>query len=262
MTAPDAPLTGPDTPLTGPGAPLLLVDHGDWLEARFNRPARLNALTPAMLFELAAAVSPARLGGRQAVVISGAGDKAFSAGFDLDVLREQGAAAHDGDPLGTAVAALLHCPAPVIAVLHGHCLGAAVEIAAACDLRLARADVRIAIPANKVGSLYRPAGIDLVAGRFGWSTAVELLVFGRSLTAQTAVARGIVAQAADADSLPALLTATLAQVLGSSGRAGDHAAFLREWAQAGGLDQDAMRRWETLRAAQVAGRSIPVRGQP
>jgi enoyl-CoA hydratase len=232
---------------------LTVVARDDRLDVTLDRPDRLNALTPDLLFELAKTVASVDA---PVVVLHGAGSRAFSAGFDLDVLREFGAAAHDGDPLGTAVDALMSCPVPVIAVLHGHTLGAAVELAAACDLRLAHQDLRLAVPANRVGSLYRPAGIALLARRFGWATASELFTFGQELDSDLAYARGIVAFVGTPVATQAQMEGIVADLGSTPGPAAAHARFLREWAASGGLTDASRARWEAARAAAVAGRRI------
>jgi len=234
---------------------LARVDHPGWLELRLNRPAKLNALSPDLLFSLAAELGT--VAGAHVVVLTGSGEKAFSAGFDLDVLRALGAAAHDGDPLGTAVAALSSCPVPTIAALHGYCWGAAVELVTACDIRIATGDSSIAIPANRLGSLYRPRGIDALARRFGPTVVSELIVIGTRYNARTALDRGVISAVVEN---PAGYLDSLAATLAPPAP-GLHARFLREWVAAASNDREAvLARWEAVREASVAARVIPATG--
>jgi enoyl-CoA hydratase len=86
-----------------------------------------------------------------AIVIRGAGTRAFSAGFDLSRLDGTAADVRADDSIGAAVTAIRSCPAPVIACIRGHCHGAAVEIALSCDLRVAGDDLQMSVKAVGLG---------------------------------------------------------------------------------------------------------------
>jgi enoyl-CoA hydratase/carnithine racemase len=233
-------------------ADLLVNDRGDWLDLTVNRPERRNALTPDLLFELADVVKSA--GDKALIVLRGAGDRAFSSGFDLGVLRELGPRAHDGDPLGAAVTALLASPVPTIAVLRGYCWGAAVELVAACDLRLGSASTSIAVPAGKMGAVYRPSGMDAVARRFGHQVAVDLFVFGMAFDATAALGRGLISAVLDEDGIDNAVQALVERVTSAPALAAAHKQFLREWND--GADE-LLARWQAVRDAAVATRTIP-----
>lgn len=228
------------------------IEHDGWLELRLDRPAKLNALTPELLFELAAELG--RPGNAAVVGLTASGDRAFSAGFDLDVLRELGPAAHAGDPLGTATSALRACPVPTVAALHGYCWGAAVELVTACDVRLGTADLSLKVPANRLGSVYRPAGIAGLARRYGPTTTVELLAFGMTFDATAAYERGVISAVVDD---PVSHIDQLA--VGAVGpAAGQHAHFVREWMDTPEDERDAfLARWTAVRDAAVSQRSVP-----
>jgi enoyl-CoA hydratase len=162
------------------------------------------------------------------VVLRATGGAAFSAGFDLAVLRELGERAHEGDPIGTAVAALRSCPAPVVVALQGYCWGVAVELVAACDVRIGAADLSVAVPSNRLGSLYRPAGIYAMVRRYGWPTAADLLVGGARLDAATALARGVVSAVVPPEGLEAETEAAARRIQEAPAGAARHKEFLRE----------------------------------
>lgn len=231
----------------------------DRLEITLNRPAKLNALTPDMLGALAAALADPRVADCRLVVLRAAGERAFSAGFDLTVLRDLGPAAHDGDPLGVACAALAGAPVPTVAVLHGYCWGAAVELVASCDLRIAREDVTFFVPSHRLGSVYRPAGIDLVARRFGWTTAVELFLFGLTVSAPTAVSRGMLTYVGP--DLEPWLSSTVDRLREAGDSARTHKRILTEWLDRAEVPAELMSNWERLRAESVRRRSIPAVGR-
>ncbi|MGH3756855.1 enoyl-CoA hydratase/isomerase family protein [Actinophytocola sp.] len=240
--------------------PLVCAFDDDRLEITLNRPAKLNALTPDMLRTLAAVLDDPRVADCRLVVLRAAGERAFSAGFDLTVLRELGTSAHEGDPLGAAGAALAGCPVPTVAVLHGYCWGAAVELVASCDLRIARDDVTFAVPSHRLGSVYRPAGIDLVARRFGWTTAVELFLFGLTVPVDTAVSRGVLAWAGPAEEVDGWLAETLDRLRQAGESAATHKRILTQWLDRAEVPAELMSNWELLRAESVRRRTIPAVG--
>lgn len=235
--------------------PLLVDDRGGWLELTINRPTRRNALTPDVLFRLADVVE--RATDKSLLVIRGAGDRAFSSGFDLDVLRDLGPRAHEGDPLGVAGAAIRHSPVPTVAVLHGYCWGAAVELVGNCDVRLGCTTVSIAVPVAKLGAVYRPAGIDAVTRRFGYQTAMDLFVFGMTLDASTALGRGLVSAVLAPDEVDPTVRALADRMTSSPALARAHKQFLREWQAGTEPTAELLARWQEVRDAAVANRSIP-----
>jgi enoyl-CoA hydratase/carnithine racemase len=231
----------------------LVVTRGDWTELVINRPDKRNALTPDLLFEIARQVTT--LESPTVVVLRAAGEAAFSAGFDLSVLRDRGAAAHDGDPIGTAVAALRACPAPVVAALQGFCWGAALELVTGCDVRVGADNLSVAVPANRLGSLYRPEGIESLTRRYGVQTASDLLVGGVRFDAETARARGVVSSVVPLARLEEATSAVARRIHEAPVAAARHKQFLRELdAAATPLPQEFWLRWNAVRAGDVDAR--------
>lgn len=192
------------TASTGTGEPdALLVDTvAGRLHCVLNRPQALNALTPALLFRLASAVMAASNDPRiRAVVVAGAGGRAFSAGFDIKVLHALGARAHDGQPLETAAGALATCSKPTVALINGHCVGAGFELAMACDFRVACPASTFSVPAVRIGAVYRPEGIERIWRTLGPTVTKALFVIGRRFDAQDALRCGIVQQVVEPDAL-------------------------------------------------------------
>ena len=160
----------------------------------FDNPAKLNILTPDALRlfsrEMHSLEKEANL---RAVVLTGRGDKAFIGGADLETLGSL-------DPLSArefitlihqACAAVRDCPLPVIARINGWCLGAGLELAACCDLRIAvdtaafgMPEVRLAIP-SVVEAALLPRLIG--AGRARW-----LVMTGETISASEALAWGLI----------------------------------------------------------------------
>ena len=170
----------------------LLVGWGahEVLTLTINRPERRNAVDPEVLGALAAALT--REGGRAgAVILRGAGDQAFSAGYDLSLLTGTESDLDADRFIGEAVKAMRECPAPVIARLTGHCHGAGVELALSCDLRVGTPTVRMSVPAVGLGVVYRYEFVSRLVLMAGLSRATSLLLGMRELDAETADAWGI-----------------------------------------------------------------------
>jgi enoyl-CoA hydratase/carnithine racemase len=152
-----------------------------------TRPDRLNALSPNMLSEL---IQAAELLSRdraiKVVTVRGAG-RAFSAGFDLDAAAE-GPVTERADLGRQMAAAIGHIPAVTIAAIHGHCVGGALVLAAACDLRIATPETRFAIPEIDFGIPLAWGGIPRLVRELGPALTKELVLTCRPFSAQEAQA--------------------------------------------------------------------------
>jgi enoyl-CoA hydratase/carnithine racemase len=159
-----------------------------------SNPAKLNAISPGVVSALTARAGElARDDGLRAVVVTGAGDRAFAAGADLGVLAGLDADSGRGfiTALHRAIDAVRRLPCPVIAMLRGHCYGAAMELAAACDMRIADTSLVAGMPEVKVGI---PSVIEacLLPRLIGWGKASELLLTGENIGAAEALRVGFV----------------------------------------------------------------------
>jgi enoyl-CoA hydratase len=162
-----------------------------------NREARRNALNDEALYALREALE--RAAARDdvaAVVLTGAGLKAFSAGSDIKELAEQSAAqrlAHTA--LGQDLADLMEeLPLPVIAAIEGYCLGGGLEMALACDLRVAGEGAQLGLPEVQINALPTWGGTWRLPRLVGMARAKQVTLFGTRLTAQEALDWGLVAE--------------------------------------------------------------------
>ncbi|HEY9897578.1 MAG TPA: enoyl-CoA hydratase/isomerase family protein [Pantanalinema sp.] len=132
--------------------------------------------------------------GISALVLTGAGDRAFSAGANLNEVAElTPAAALDFSHLGQGVTSLLaDFPAPVIAALNGLAYGGGLELALACDLRLSAPHARFCYPSSKLGILPGFGGTQRCPGVIGTARTKELLYLGRVIDAGCAERWGLV----------------------------------------------------------------------
>ncbi|MFV8754163.1 enoyl-CoA hydratase/isomerase family protein [Nannocystaceae bacterium ST9] len=143
-----------------------------------DNPARRNAIAPDV-FEWIAERSTTLRG--EVVLIRGAGDRVFSAGFDLKALAEQvgspSTLAPDR-PLIAATAAMQDADATFVAVINGAVIGAGVELISACDLRLARHGASLRVPAGRLGVVYHAAGLTRIHAAFGPTVTKRLFLVG------------------------------------------------------------------------------------
>ncbi|MCL8206859.1 MAG: enoyl-CoA hydratase/isomerase family protein [Actinomycetia bacterium] len=190
------------------------------LTLRLARPEKRNALSRALMTELAAAVGRAYADPAvRGILLAGAGPD-FSAGVDL---AEFASLTPSTAPKLIAVLrdlcrAVRTGPKPVVAAVQGHCLGGAFEVVLACDLRVADRHARFGLPEVALGL---PSVIDaaLLPGYVGWGRAADMLLTGRLMTAREAFRLGLVNRLAPADALEDAGRALLQEVLRHSPRA-------------------------------------------
>jgi enoyl-CoA hydratase/carnithine racemase len=153
-----------------------------------NRPAKLNALNRQLLTELAAAVE--RLEDDEGVgclVVTGAGDRAFSAGGDLQELSEQHAAS-PASPIRSPATLLRARKKPVVAAIRGYCFGGGALMSLGCDVRIGADDARFKFHGAQYGVASGSAQLPQIVG---YAKAKELLLTGDEIDAQTALRIGL-----------------------------------------------------------------------
>jgi len=177
---------------------------------RFDGVARLtldrpsvNALSSALLDALAdAAIAVADDASVRAVVVTGAG-KSFAAGADIDEFVIDDPDANRGiiGSFRRALDAVSSIPRPVIAAVNGFALGGGLEVALACDLRLAADNAKLGVPEIQLGLIPGAGGTQRLARLLGPSRAKELVWSGRPVGAEEALAIGLVDRTVAADAL-------------------------------------------------------------
>ena len=185
-----------------------------WIIA--DNPARMNALTAAMWQALPDAVSKAVSDPEvRVIVLRGAGEKAFSAGADISEFENSrtGDAAKTYDALNDAAFnALIGCPKPTIAMIHGFCLGGGLGLALCCDMRIADDASQYAIPAAKLGIGYNARWVRPILAAVPAARAKELLFTGRRFRSADAEAMGLVSQLVLAADLEATVRALALEI--------------------------------------------------
>lgn len=167
-----------------------------------NRPQARNALTFAMyqrLREICEGVDPD--GPLRAIVITGAGDKAFAAGTDIAAFRDfrepQEALDYEAR-IDKVLGALDAVPVPTIAAISGACTGGGAAIAATCDLRIAASDMRFGFPiARTLGNCLSNASLARLSVILGAHRVKEIIFTSRLIEAREALALGLVSELTD-----------------------------------------------------------------
>ena len=163
----------------------------------FNNPDRRNAVSldmweaiPKVLDDFGADAAI------RAVVLTGAGDKAFVSGADISQFEKQRSTAESVahyDAMGEkAQTALKQCDKPVIAMIRGYCIGGGLNIANLCDLRIAADDARFGIPAARMGLGYRASSMKVLVDIVGAAYAREIMITARQFNAAEALRMGLV----------------------------------------------------------------------
>ena len=165
----------------------------------FNRPAARNALTFAMYERLAElAIAAGEDPAIRALVLRGAGEKAFAAGTDISQFRAfatpEDALAYESR-LDRVLEALERCPKPTIAAIAGACTGGGAGIAAACDMRIAARSARFGFPvARTLGNCLSMANYARLAALIGPARVTEILFTARLIEAEEAKTIGLVSE--------------------------------------------------------------------
>ena len=168
-----------------------------------NRPEALNAINNDVRRELPKALDRAAADDSvRCIVLSGAGNRAFCAGADLkeETLPETPASFREKRLSDRWIAAFDRNPKPIVAAIRGVCLGGGLEIALACDLRVAGSDAIFGFPETQYGIIPVAGGTQRIAHVVGLGVALDLVLTGRRLSAAEALACHLVNRVTDPSS--------------------------------------------------------------
>jgi enoyl-CoA hydratase/carnithine racemase len=179
-----------------------------------SNPGKRGALDRPLLDRLVAALH--RLDAR-CVVLTGEG-RAFCAGYDIEELLREGYddGAEAAHPFPAALAAIEAYPFPVLAALNGHAIGGGLELAIACDLRIAADTASLGMPPAKLGVVYAHAGLNRFLTTIGGARTRELFLTGRRIDAATAERWGLVNEVVEAEALPQAALALASEIAGNA----------------------------------------------
>jgi enoyl-CoA hydratase len=165
----------------------------------------LNALNFELLRDLGAALDQVAGGDPRALLVTGAGNRAFSAGADIkELMSRSPQATREGAAFGQAIFAKLDTlPIPSVALINGYAFGGGLELALACTFRLATRTARLGLPEIKLGLIPGYGGTQRLPRLIGESRALEMILTGRAVMAEEALQIGLVNRLVDGDLLEA-----------------------------------------------------------
>jgi enoyl-CoA hydratase/carnithine racemase len=177
--------------------PLLVGREGPLGWLTLNRPEKRNALNLHTWSRIGEGIAELNADPEVRVIIMrGATPQAFIAGADISEfpsLRADAAQARSyRDAPNRALAAMVECPKPIIAMISGVCVGGGVQVALACDIRLAARSTRFSVPAARLGLAYPLEGVVALMAVVGPANARDILLSARLFDAEEAAAMGLV----------------------------------------------------------------------
>lgn len=183
----------------GEGAPFVTLERrpDGVAVVRLDRP-KMNALSGRLLNQFFAVCHELAADPPGAVVVWG-GRRIFAAGADISELGATDQPAEVGANFDSAVGALAALPRATIAAVNGYALGGGLELALACDFRVAATDARLGVPEVLLGVIPGGGGTQRLPRLIGASRAKELLMSGRQVGAEEALAIGLVNRVVDPD---------------------------------------------------------------
>jgi len=215
---------------------LLQSREGSIVTLTINRPDKLNAMTKPLWRQLGESFEQlSNDDSVRCIVIRGAGEKSFSPGNDISEFKTERAdkaqAIAYGEIMHRTVQAIQSCRHPIVAQIHGICVGGGLEIAALADIRICGESSRFGAPIKNLGLVMAYSEMAPIAALVGRSKAVEILLEGRIFDAAEALRIGLVSRVVPDDQVAAEATACAQRVAsGAPLVARWHKAFARRLA--------------------------------
>ncbi len=183
---------------------LIVEENGAVCTLTLNRPEKRNLITPEILGGLSSELNRLEKQDKiRCVIFRGAGDKAFSSGYDIGAIGQNDMIKHhEGDhPLGRALRTIENFPYPVIAMMNGHAFGAGLELAVTCDIRISSSGYLFGMPPAKLGVVYSHSGLKKFLDLIGPGYTKELFLIGNPISSERAYEIGLVNFIVESDQL-------------------------------------------------------------
>ena len=196
---------------------ILVLRDGNIATVVLNRPAKLNALTKAMWQQLGDVFIEFNADDAlRCIVLRGAGEKAFAPGNDIGEFEHERSnvdqAREYGKVMTRTIEAIGHCKHPVVAQIHGICVGGGLEIAGLADIRICGESSRFGVPINRLGLVMAYSEIGALIRLAGEAAALEILLEGRVFDAKEAKEKGLVTRVVPDDQVEAEAKATAQRI--------------------------------------------------
>jgi enoyl-CoA hydratase/carnithine racemase len=225
-----------------------------------SNPAKRNALDHPILDAITEALA-ALADDARCLIVTGANGM-FSAGYDIGEIpaeefeeRAERLVAH---PFTEAIEALEAFRRPTLAVLPGHTIGGGLELALACDMRVAKAEIKLGMPPAKLGLVYSHTGVRRFLDAIGAARTRELFLLGRYIDATTALDWGLVNRVAASEELEAVALDVAAELAGNAplSQVGNKRVIAALLAAEGALPQDVAAELIELRRSSFASKDM------
>ena len=196
---------------------ILVERHANIATVILNRPEKLNALTKSMW----RALGDVFLGfedddSLRCILLRGAGEKAFAPGNDIAEFENERSnidqAREYGKIMTRTIDAIGHCKHPVVAQIHGICVGGGLEIAGLADIRICGESSRFGVPINRLGLVMAYSEIGALIRLAGEAVALEILLEGRVFEAKEAREKGLVTRVVPDDQVAIEAKATAQRI--------------------------------------------------
>jgi enoyl-CoA hydratase len=180
-----------------------LTHYEEFALLTLNRPEKLNALSFEILRSIDATIQTVASWPVRALLITGAGEKAFCAGADIEELRHRSLSEQKrGAEIGQATfAKIAELKFPSVALINGYAFGGGLELAMACTFRLANPKARMGLPEIKLGLIPGYGGTQRLPRLVGEARALELVMTGRTVLAPEALSIGLINRIVEGDIL-------------------------------------------------------------
>lgn len=182
-----------------------IENHVGWIT--LNRPEKKNTLSPDLLLDIHHLLTDwADREAVRVIVITGSGDRAFSAGYDITAIPtkinpEDAELLKTNNPLTLALDTVKHFPYPTIAMLNGYAYGAGLNLAMCCDIRIGAEDIAAGMPPAKLGLVYHPDGLAQFTEVLGMAWTRELFFTAATYRGPDLATMGIVNRLVHRDAL-------------------------------------------------------------
>ena len=206
---------------------ILVLRDGGIVTVVLNRPEKLNALTKPMWQRLGAVFEELSADDSiRCVVIRGAGTKSFAPGNDISEFENERANVEQAQAYGRimhrTIDAISNCRHPVVAMIHGICVGGGLEIAGLADIRICGESSRFGVPIKNLGLTMAYGEIRALIGLAGTAAAIEILLEGRIFDAAEAKDKGLVTRVVPDDKVEG-------EALAAAQRVADGAPLVARW---------------------------------
>ncbi len=257
-------MSGSAAPRELAGGKLLIDEPADGVvRLTISNPAKRNALDHPILDAITASLGELGSAGSAArcVLLTGAHGM-FSAGYDIgeipDEEFEERAEALVAHPFTQAIDALEAFPLPTLAALPGHTIGGGLELALACDMRVALEEIKLGMPPAKLGLVYSHTGVRRFIDAIGAPRTRELFLLGRYIDAPTALSWGLVNRVAAAGELERCALDIATELAGNAplSQRGNKRVIEALLAAEGTLPQDVEQELIELRRASFASKDM------